>query len=131
MGGVNTIYSARSRVAGDFNLDGILDLAAGPGSPRGEGRAVYMGDTANLGSASSVVNQIVSPATFASLTHKGNRSCWRQAGATVLETAQLSGGVARLKVSTLPAGPSQITVIYSGDSNIAGGAASLTQIVQN
>jgi hypothetical protein len=52
------------------------------------------------------------------------------AGTTVLGTAQLSGGKATLTISSLPVGPTKVTVTYYGDSNIARSSASVTQTVQ-
>jgi hypothetical protein len=51
-------------------------------------------------------------------------------GKTVLGTAQLGGGKAKLTTSSMPAGTALVTVTYQGNSNIAGSTASVTQIVQ-
>jgi hypothetical protein len=51
-------------------------------------------------------------------------------GTTVLGTAELSGGSARLTISTLPLGDSQIKGVYNGDSNLVGSKSKwLTQAV--
>jgi hypothetical protein len=52
------------------------------------------------------------------------------AGKTVLGTAELSGGKAKLTTSTLAVGSTTVTATYSGDSNVAGSSASVTQTVQ-
>jgi hypothetical protein len=52
------------------------------------------------------------------------------AGTTVLGTAQLSGGKAKLVTSSLPVGSTKVTVTYYGDSNIAKSSASVFQTVQ-
>src|SRR6185437_16207610 len=89
--------------------------------------AVYAGDADNLGSTSTVVNQVVlETTTAATLTSSPNPSAQGQsvtftakissptviptgpvtftAGKTVLGTAQLSGGQAKLALSSLPVG---------------------------
>jgi len=114
--------------------------------------AVYVGDAANLGSTSGVLNQVVMQTTSsASLTSSPNPSASGQAvtftatitsptvlptgpvtfaiGKTVLGTAQLSGGKAKLTISTLAVGSSRVTATYYGNSNIAKSSASVTQTV--
>ena len=115
--------------------------------------AVYVGDAANLGSTSAVLNQVVLEATStATLTSSPNPSAQGQAvtftatitsptvkptgpvtftaGKTVLGTAQLSGGKAALAISSLAVGSTRVTATYYGDSNIAQSSASVTQTVQ-
>ena len=115
--------------------------------------AVYAGDVANLGSTSTVVNQVVLETTSkAMLTSSPNPSTQGQAvtftatissptviptgpvtfiaGTTVLGTAQLGGGKAKLVISSLPVGSTKVTVKYNGDSNIAKSSASVIQTVQ-
>jgi hypothetical protein len=115
--------------------------------------AVYPGDAANLGSTSAVVSQVVSETTSkARLTSSPNPSMQGQAvtftatissptviptgpvtftaGTTVLGTAQLGGGKAKLVISSLPIGMTKVTVKYNGDSNIAKSSASVIQTVQ-
>jgi hypothetical protein len=115
--------------------------------------AVYLGDDNNLNSTSPVVNQVVTEAeSSATLTSSPNPSASGQAvtftavitsptgkpagpvtfsaGKTVLGTAQLSDGKARFTTSTLAVGSTTVTATYSGDSNIAGSLASVTQAVQ-
>ena len=115
--------------------------------------AVYAGDADNLGSTSTVVNQVVlETTTAATLTSSPNPSAQGQsvtftakissptviptgpvtftAGKTVLGTAQLSGGQAKLALSSLPVGSSRVTVTYYGNSNIAKSSASAIQTVQ-
>ena len=116
-------------------------------------KAVYAGDAANLGSTSAVLNQVVLETTSkATLTSSPNPSTQGQAvtftakitsptviptgpvtfiaGTTVLGTAQLGGGKAKLVISSLPVGSTKVTVKYNGDSNIAKSSASVTQTVQ-
>jgi len=115
--------------------------------------AVYAGDAANLSSTSTVVNQVVLETTSkAQLTSSPNPSMQGQAvtftatissptviptgpvtflaGTTVLGTAQLGGGKAKLVISSLPVGSTKVTVKYNGDSNITKSSASVTQTVQ-
>jgi hypothetical protein len=115
--------------------------------------AVYAGDAANLGSPSTVVSQVVLETTSkARLTSSPNPSMQGQAvrftatissptviptgpvtftaGTTVLGTAQLGGGKAKLVISSLPVGLTKVTVKYNGDSNIAKSSASVIQTVQ-
>ena len=109
-------------------------------------KAVYAGDVANLGSTSTVVNQVVLETTSkAMLTSSPNPSTQGQAvtftatissptviptgpitfiaGTTVLGTAQLGGGKTKLVISSLPVGSTKVTVKYNGDSNIAKSSA--------
>jgi hypothetical protein len=115
-------------------------------------KAVYMGDASNLGSTSSVLNQLITQATTsATLTSSPNPSASGQAvtftatitsptvlptgpvtfavGKTVLGTAQLGGGKAKFSISTLAVGSTKVTATYYGDSNIAKSSASVTQTV--
>jgi 6-phosphogluconolactonase (cycloisomerase 2 family) len=114
--------------------------------------AVYRGDANNPGSTSAVLNQIVTQTTSAAtLASSPNPSASSQAvtftatitsptvrptgpvtfavGKTVLGTAQLSGGKAKLTISTLAVGSSRVTATYYGNSNIAKSSASVTQTV--
>jgi Bacterial Ig-like domain (group 3)/Beta-propeller repeat len=114
--------------------------------------AVYRGDTANAGSTSAVLNQVIQQATStATLTSSPNPSNAGEAvtftakitsptvvptgtvtftaGSTVLGSVELKGGKAALTTSTLPTGSSSITVTYPGNSSITGSSASLTQTV--
>ena len=114
--------------------------------------AVYAGDAANLGSTSAVLNQVITQATTsATLTSSPNPSSSGQAvtftatitsptvmptgpvtfavGKTVLGTAQLGGGKAKLTISTLAVGSTRVTATYYGNSNIAKSSASVTQTV--
>jgi uncharacterized repeat protein (TIGR03803 family) len=115
--------------------------------------AVYRGDTNNLSSMSTLLNQtVLQTASVAAITSSANPSTVGQAvtftakitsptvipsgpvtfkaGTTVLGTSQLSGGKAIFTTSTLPAGSTAMKVIYNGNSNIKGSSASLTQAVQ-
>jgi len=114
--------------------------------------AVYVGDSDNGASASSTLSQSVEPATtsatiassmnpqtegqpvtftvrIASPTLTPTGPATFQTGTTVLGMAQLSGGRATLTVLSLPVGSTKITVSYSGNSNIEGSSASITQVV--
>ncbi|HYM78209.1 MAG TPA: Ig-like domain repeat protein [Candidatus Dormibacteraeota bacterium] len=116
-------------------------------------RAVYSGDDENAGATSGILNQVVLQTTSAAtLTSSANPSALGQAvtftakitsptvtakgpvtfaaGNTVLGTAQLSWGKAKLTTSSLPAGTTTVTVTYEGDSNIARSTASVAQVVQ-
>jgi hypothetical protein len=115
--------------------------------------AVYVGDADNGPSASNTFTQVIAEATSAAtLTSSPNPSSFGQAitftatitsatvkptgpvtftaGKTVLGTAQLNGEKATFTTSTLPVGSTTVTATYSGDSNIAGSSASVTQVVQ-
>jgi len=115
--------------------------------------AVYGGDTANRGSTSPVLNQVILQTTSAAtITSSLNPSKQGQAvtftatvtsptvipkgpvtftaGKTVLGTVQLSNGIATFTTSTLPVGSTVITTTYPGNMNIAKSSASLTQLVQ-
>jgi hypothetical protein len=115
--------------------------------------AVYVGDAANLGSTSPILNQVILQTTSAAtITSSLNPSKQGQAvtftatitsptviptgpltftaGKEVLGTAQLSNGVAKFTTSTLAVGSTVITATYYGSSNIAKSSASLTQTVQ-
>jgi Big-like domain-containing protein/VCBS repeat protein len=115
--------------------------------------AVYSGDANNLGSTSAVVNQVVTQTTSAaSITSSPNPSTQGQAvtftatitsptvkptgpvtftaGKTVLGTAQLGSGHAKLTISSLPVGSTKVKATYNGDSNIAKSSASVTQTVR-
>jgi hypothetical protein len=50
-------------------------------------------------------------------------------GSTVLGSAPVTGGVAIYSTSSLPAGTSTITAIYSGDANFAGSSNTINQLV--
>jgi uncharacterized repeat protein (TIGR03803 family) len=115
--------------------------------------AVYAGDANSLGSTSAVLTQVVQQTTSAAaITSLPNPSTQGQAvtftakissptvvptgpvtftaGKTVLGTAQLGSGHARLTISSLPVGSTKVTVTYNGDSNIAKSLASVNQTVQ-
>jgi Big-like domain-containing protein/VCBS repeat protein len=115
--------------------------------------AVYLGDENNLASTSPLVNQTVTQITSAAtITSSLNPSTQGQAvtftakitsptvlptgpvtftaGTTAIGTVQLSGGKASFTTSSLPVGSTVVKVSYNGNSNIKGGAASITQAVQ-
>lgn len=153
-GKVNFTWSGHSIGTATLNASGVamlsksnLNVYAYPLT------AVYAGDANNLGSASTVLNQVVKETnSTAKLSSSSNPSTLGQvvtftakissptvtatgpvtftAGTTVLGTSQLSGGAATLTTSTLPVGPTTVKATYYGDSNIAGSAASVAQTVQ-
>jgi len=115
--------------------------------------AVYVGDAANLGSTSAVLNQVVlQTTTSATLISSPNPSTQGQAvtftatissptvvptgpvtftaGKTVLGKGQLSGRKAKLTISALAVGSTKVTATYYGNSNIAKSSASVTQVVR-
>ena len=146
--GTNTIGSATINSSGVATLTrSNLNADAYPLT------AVYVGDADNLGSISAVLNQVVRQTTSkAMLTSSPNPSTQGQsvtftatissptvvptgpvaftAGTTVLGTAQLSSGKARLTISSLPVGSTKVTATYFGNSNIAKSTASVMQTVQ-
>ena len=114
--------------------------------------ATYKGDANDLSSASSVLNQVVNQAvssatlisspnpsnigqavtftaTITSPTTKPAGPVTFTAGKTVLGTVQLSGGKATFVTSSLAVGSTKVTATYSGNSNIKGSSASVTQVV--
>ena len=120
--------------------------------------ASYSGDSSHQGSTSSVLQQVVKklPAkTIISLTTSGTPSKLGQAvtftatvtstfgtppdGETVtftsdlnpIGTGTLSGGVARLSTSSLPAGAHSIKAKYAGDPNFATSTGHVRQVVKN
>jgi YVTN family beta-propeller protein len=115
--------------------------------------AVYSGDAHNLISKSAVLSQVIGETTSeATITSSPNPSVSGQAvtftatilsptviptgpvtftaGKTVLGTAQLGGGKAKLTISSLPVGSTKVTATYFGNSNIAKSSASVIQTVQ-
>ena len=115
--------------------------------------AVYAGDSDFLGSTSVVLNQVVlQTMTSATVTSSPNPSMQGQsvtftatissptvipagpvtftAGKTILGTAQLGGGKAKLTISSLSLGSTKVTATYYGDSNIAQSSVSVMQTVQ-
>jgi hypothetical protein len=115
-------------------------------------KALYPGDANNQASTSAVLNQVVTQTTSAAtITSSPNPSTLGQAvtftatitsptvtakgpvtftaGKTVLGTAQLSSGKAKLTISSLTVGSTKVTATYYGNSNIAKSSASVTQTV--
>jgi uncharacterized repeat protein (TIGR03803 family) len=134
-GGVATI------TVSDFNADTFPIVAT------------YSGDSNNLGSTSSLLNQVVNQtSTTATLTSSPNPSNLGEAvnfTATitsptvtakgpvtftarnkVLGTVELSNGKATLTTSSLPSGSTRVAVTYNGDSDIQAASASVIQVVQ-
>lgn len=114
---------------------------------------VYSGDSNCAGSTSPVLGQVVNiAATTESLSSSQNPSAVGQAvtltatvsssagvptgkvkfmtGAIGLGTVTLSGGVATVTTTTLPAGSDPITANYLGTTNYGTSSASPTQVVQ-
>lgn len=115
--------------------------------------AVYGGDSANLGSTSNQVNQVVNPVpTTTALVSSLNPSTFGQSvtftatvtgssptgtvqfkdGATNLgPPATVSAGVATLTTSTLGVGTHPITAVYGGNATDAGSTSNTVQQVVN
>jgi Bacterial Ig-like domain (group 3) len=114
---------------------------------------VYSGDSNCAGSTSPLLGQVVNiAATTESLSSSQNPSAVGQAvtltatvsssagvptgkvkfmtGAIGLGTVTLSGGVATVTTTTLPAGSDPITANYLGTTNCGTSSASPTQVVQ-
>jgi hypothetical protein len=116
--------------------------------------AVYLGDTKNQSSTSSVVNQLVrETASNAQISSSPNPSAQGQivtftatitsptvtptgpvtfsVGKQVLGTAQIVPWAhkATFAISTLPVGSTRVTATYYGNSNVGGSSASLIQVV--
>jgi len=116
--------------------------------------AKYGGDSNNAGSTSSVLSQVIIPSTTTTLVSSLNPSLVGQAitftaivssiagappngelitfkdGSSVLGTAALTGGIAALTTSSLPAGIDTITAAYAGDANFSGSTSpGLRQVV--
>jgi hypothetical protein len=153
-GKVNFTWSGHSIGTATLNASGIATLSKSNLNvytyPLTAG---YAGDANNVGSASTVLNQVVKQTTStAKLSSSANPSTLGQVvtftakissptvtatgpvtftrGMTVLGTSQLSGGNATLTTSTLAIGAATVKATYNGDSNIAGSSASVTQTVQ-
>jgi hypothetical protein len=115
-------------------------------------RAVYSGDADSLGSTSAVLDQVeTQTSSVATITSSANLSKQGEAvtftakissptvvptgpvtftaGKTVLGTAQLGSGHAKLTVSSLPVGATKVTATYNGDSNIGKEFSFVTQTV--
>jgi hypothetical protein len=118
--------------------------------------AKYSGDSNNAGSTSSVLSQVIITSTTTALVSSLNPSLVGQAitftatvssiagappngelitfknGSSVLGMAALSGGIASLTTSSLPAGIDTITAAYAGDANFSGSTSpGLRQVVSN
>ncbi len=116
--------------------------------------AEYEGDSNNATSDSSVLDQVVNPAsTTTALKSSANPASQGQtvtftaavksstgaqptgtvtftAGTTTLGTVNLESAKATISTSTLPVGPSTITATYNGVTDFTGSSASLTQTVK-
>jgi hypothetical protein len=117
--------------------------------------AEYEGDSDSAPSASSVLNQVVNPAsTITAITSSANPSSPGQsvtftatvmsstganaigtvtftAGATTLGTVTLKGIIASISTAALPVGSTAITATYNGATDFTGSSASLTQTVNS
>lgn len=153
-GKVQFSWSGRSIGSATLNTSGVATLTrANLNADTYPLTAVYAGDADNLVSTSAVLNQMVLETTSAAaLASSPNPSAQGEAvtftakissptviptgpvtftaGKTVLGTAQLSGGKAKLALSSLPVGSTKVTVTYNGDSNISKSSASVFQTVQ-
>jgi hypothetical protein len=115
--------------------------------------AAYNGDNASSTSTSATVNQSVNAAATAtqifssvnpaavgesvtftaivrSATTFATGSVTFTVGSTTLGSATLMNGLAKLAVTTLPAGADVITATYSASANVAGSSASMVQNVE-
>jgi hypothetical protein len=152
-GKVNFTWSRFTIGSGTLNSSGVAALSrANLNADVYPLTAVYVGDGNNLASTSAVLNQVVKATTSAAtLSSSPNPSTQGQAvtftakftsptvtptgqvtyttGNTVLGTAQLSGGTAKLTISSLAVGSTKVTATYYGDSNISQSSASVTQKV--
>ena len=153
-GRVKLTWSIYNLGSATLNTNGVATLTKSTlNADRYPLTAAYGGDANNPPSTSAVLNQVVLETTSAAtLTSSPNPSTQGQAvtftatissptviptgpvtftsGKTVLGTAQLSGGKAKLVISSLPVGSTKVTVTYYGDSNIAKSSASVTQTVR-
>jgi hypothetical protein len=154
-GQVTFIYSGHTLGTANLNSSGVATLTKSNLAPGSYPvTAVYKGDTNNLGSTSSIVNQVVQRAIIsATLTSSPNPS---KQGAAVKFTAMLtsngslptgqtltftyngktlgtasigSGGKPSLTITTLPVGSDLVTATYAGDVNHSPVTASVTQTV--
>jgi uncharacterized repeat protein (TIGR03803 family) len=115
--------------------------------------ALYNGDATFLGSTSNLVSQVVSKATTtttlassldpsssgqsvtftASVTPQFSGTVTGKIsfydGTTLLKTASMTKGTAKLTTSTLAVGSHTITATYNGDGDFVGSSAALTQTV--
>ena len=142
-GKVNFTWSSHTFGSATLNSSGVATLTkSNLNANTYPLTAVYVGDAANLTSTSPILNQVVQQTTSsATLTSSPNPSTQGQAvtfiatissptvmpkgpvtftaGKTVLGTAQLSAGEAKLAISSMPVGSTTVTATYYGDSNIA------------
>lgn len=153
-GGVSFSWSGHQIGSATLNSSGVATLTkSNLNADTYPLTAVYKGDASSLGNSSAVLNQVVLETTStAALTSSPNPSTQGKEvtftakitsptvvprgpvtftpGKTVLGTAQLSGGKAKLAISSLPVGSTKVTVTYEGDSNIARSTASVIQTVR-
>jgi hypothetical protein len=116
--------------------------------------AEYLGDDVSLPSKSSVLDEVVNPAsTTATITSSANPSSSGQtvtfaatvtsstglapfgnvtftAGTTTLGTVTLKDATASIATATLPVGTTTVTATYNGAAGFTGSSASLTQTVE-
>ncbi len=116
--------------------------------------AEYLGDSDSAPSTSTVLEEVVNPAsTTTALTSSANPSLSGQnvtftatvtsstgldpfgsvtftAGSTTLGTVALKDTIASISTAALPVGSTTITATYSGADGFTGSSASLTQVVQ-
>jgi Bacterial Ig-like domain (group 3)/FG-GAP-like repeat len=153
-GKVNFNWSVFSIGTGTLNASGVATLTkSNLNADLYPLTAVYSGDANNLGSASPILNQVVTQTTStATITASPNPSTKGQAvtftaeitsptttptgpvtftaGKTTLGTVELSKGKATLTTTTLPVGSTTVTVTYPWNSNISESSASVTQTVE-
>ncbi len=154
----SVVFSSGSQTLGTGSLVGnVATLTTSFATPGTYSiSAKYSGDGNNAGSTSATLSQVIIAATTTVLASSLNPSLVGQAvtftanvtstagsppngenvtfknGSAVLGTAALSGGVAPLTTSSLPAGIFTITASYPGDANFAASTSpGLRQVVNS
>jgi hypothetical protein len=152
------VFSSGSQSLGTASLSGNIATLTTSFSTAGTYSifAKYNGDGNNSGSTSSSLSQVIKAATVTTLVSSLNPSFVGQAvtftatvssssgappngetitfnnGSAVLGTAPLSGGMASLTTSSLPAGIFTVTANYAGDANFAASTSpGLRQVVNS
>ncbi len=118
-------YLSYSLVAGDFNLDGALDLAVANGGSNTVSILLNLqGTTINFAPSSKETTygqSLTLTATVSASVSNGaapTGTVTFENGSTIIGTAQnLSNGQASVSTTALPAGTNTLAAVYSGDSN--------------
>jgi Bacterial Ig-like domain (group 3) len=154
----SVVFSSGSQTLGTASLSGNTASLTTSFSAAGTYSitAKYSGDGNNTGSTSSTLSQVIIASTTTTLVSSLNPSFVGQAltfsatvsstagappngetitfknGSSVLGTAPLSGGIASLTTSSLPAGIYPITASYAGDANFSASISpGLRQVVNS